>query len=71
MPKARSPDLVDLPLTRHAAEPFLGRAWQLRANVTAYDALYVALAEALGAVLVTCDARLARAAGDLAVVVGT
>lgn len=37
--------------------------WDLRDNVTAYDATYVTLAEALGATLVTCDARLARAPG--------
>jgi predicted nucleic acid-binding protein len=35
--------------------------WELRDNLTAYDAAYVALAEALGAVLITCDSRLAQA----------
>lgn len=39
------------------------RAWELRANLTTYDAGYAALAEQLGAVLITCDARLARASG--------
>ncbi len=39
------------------------RAWELRANVTVYDALYVALAELLDVVLVTADARLTRAPG--------
>lgn len=43
--------------------PFARRAWEMRANVTPYDAWYVALAEALGATLATLDARLARAPG--------
>ena len=46
---------------RYDHEPFLTRVWELRHNLTAYDALYVALAEALDAPLVTCDARLGRA----------
>ncbi len=54
-------DLVELPFTRHSHEPLLDRVWQLRANLTAYDAIYVALAEALDATLVTCDNRLGRA----------
>jgi predicted nucleic acid-binding protein len=58
--------LRDLDLTRYAHEPFLPRMWELRANLTAYDAAYVSLAEALGAVLLTCDARLARAPGHVA-----
>ena len=41
----------------------LGRVWQLRANVSAYDAAYIALAEALGARLVTADRRLAGVPG--------
>jgi predicted nucleic acid-binding protein len=53
--------LSDLAAERHDHEPFLPRVWELRHNLTAYDALYVALAEALDAPLVTCDARLARA----------
>lgn len=44
------------------------RAWQLRSNVSVYDGLYVALAERLGAPLVTLDGRLARAVGDLCAV---
>lgn len=44
-------------------EPLLHRIWQLRANVSAYDAVYVALAEALSDVLVTGDRRLARVPG--------
>jgi predicted nucleic acid-binding protein len=53
-------DLVQLPVVRHPHEPLLERVWQLRANLTAYDAAYVALAERLRATLLTCDARLAR-----------
>ncbi|MFN2387539.1 MAG: type II toxin-antitoxin system VapC family toxin [Thermoanaerobaculia bacterium] len=56
-------DFLDLSVARYPHEPFLPRIWQLRANLTAYDAAYVALAEALDAPLVTRDARLARAAG--------
>lgn len=54
---------LDLDLERHDHEPLLARAWELRANLSAYDAVYVALAEALDAPMVTCDARLARAPG--------
>jgi predicted nucleic acid-binding protein len=42
-------------------EPLLDRVWQLHANLTAYDAAYVALAEALDATLITCDNRLGHA----------
>ena len=56
-------DLRALDLERHAHEPLLDRVWALRENVTAYDAVYVALAEALDAPLLTCDGRLARAPG--------
>jgi predicted nucleic acid-binding protein len=56
-------DLRDLDLERHAHEPLLERVWALRENLTAYDAVYVALAEALETTLLTCDARLARAPG--------
>ncbi len=52
-------DLADLPLTRYPHGLFLSRIWELRRNVTAYDAAYVALAEALAAPLVTRDAALA------------
>ena len=52
-------DLADLPLTRYPHGLLLPRIWELRANVTAYDAAYVALAEALAAPLVTRDAALA------------
>ncbi len=54
-------DLAQLPLIRHPHYPFLDRIWQLRSNVTAYDAAYVALAEILSAPLLTLDARLAHA----------
>lgn len=54
-------DLVDLPLARYPHDLLLPRAWELRENLTAYDAVYVALAELLGATLLTCDARLSNA----------
>lgn len=54
-------DLADFPATRWPAEVLLGRVWELRENLTAYDAVYVALAEALDATLLTTDARLVRA----------
>lgn len=56
-------DLADLPIGYVSAQPHLSRMWELRSNVTAYDAIYVALAEALDAPLVTLDQRLARASG--------
>jgi predicted nucleic acid-binding protein len=56
-------DLGALDLERHPHEPLLDRVWALRQNLTAYDAAYVALAEALDAILLTCDGRLARAPG--------
>ena len=56
-------DLADLPLERHSHEPLLGRIWQLRNNVTAYDAAYIALAEALDAPLLTLDSALTRVPG--------
>ena len=56
-------DLRNLPLQRVEHTPFLGRCWELRENVTIYDAAYVALAEALQAPLLTGDRRLARASG--------
>lgn len=59
-------DLADLDLHRHGHVDLLTRAWTLRENVTAYDAMYVALAEALAASLVTCDAALAKAPGHRA-----
>ena len=56
-------DLQSLDLERHSHEPLLGRVWALRENLTAYDAVYVALTEALDSTLLTCDGRLARAPG--------
>jgi predicted nucleic acid-binding protein len=54
-------DLVDLPLSLYPYRRLADRVWELRANVTAYDASYVALAKLLSAPLVTLDARPARA----------
>ena len=54
-------DLADMSLTRHHHTSFLPRIWQLRENFTAYDAVYVALAELLEARLLTCDGRMTRA----------
>jgi predicted nucleic acid-binding protein len=56
-------DLLDLRLRRYPHALLLRRVWDLRDNLTAYDALYVALAEALDAPLLTCDGKLARARG--------
>jgi predicted nucleic acid-binding protein len=56
-------DLTDIPLRRAPHLPLLGRCWELRHNLTPYDASYVALAEALDVPLVTADRRLARASG--------
>ena len=56
-------DFRALDLQRHAHEPLLERVWQLRGNLTAYDAVYVALAEVLDGVLLTCDGHLSRAPG--------
>ena len=56
-------DLRSLRLERAPHAPLLGRCWELRHNLTTYDAAYVALAELLDAVLVTGDARLAGAPG--------
>lgn len=56
-------DATDLPADRYPHEPLAPRVWQLRQNLTAYDATYIALAEALEAPLLTTDARLSRAPG--------
>lgn len=58
-------DLEDLDLARFPTLPLMRRAYELRANVTSYDATYLALAERLGCTLVTADARLASAPGIL------
>jgi predicted nucleic acid-binding protein len=59
-------DLADLDLHRHPHLDLLGRAWKLRENITVYDAIYVALAEAMGAPIVTCAGALAKAGGHRA-----
>lgn len=59
-------DLAELLIERYPHAGLADRAWALRANLTAYDAMYVALAETLGAVLLTRDARIARAPGHTA-----
>lgn len=58
-------DLADLPIVPWPHGPLLARVWALRENVSAYDAVYVALAEALEAALVTADRRLARAVASV------
>jgi predicted nucleic acid-binding protein len=55
--------LVELGVKLHPFEPFTARVWELRDTVGAYDAWYVALAEALDAPLATLDLRLASAPG--------
>ncbi len=61
--RAALADLTDFPLRRYPHDLLLPRVWELRGNLTAYDAVYVALAEALDAPLLTCDQRLAGAPG--------
>lgn len=56
-------ELSSWPGQRYAQQLLLGRAWELRDTVRGWDAMYVALAEILGAALVTTDRRLARARG--------
>jgi predicted nucleic acid-binding protein len=56
-------DLAALRLERTLHGPLMGRIWELRDNLTAYDASYVALAESLDTILLTGDERLARASG--------
>jgi predicted nucleic acid-binding protein len=59
-------DLSQVLIERHQHQPLLQRMWELRDALTAYDAAYVTLAEAISAPLVTCDAKLARAHGHRA-----
>ncbi len=61
-------DLKNIAFVRYPHASLVDRIWDLKNNLTAYDAAYVALAEALGAPLVTLDARLARAPGIRATV---
>jgi predicted nucleic acid-binding protein len=56
-------NLRALDVERHGHEALLDRVWALRDNLTAYDAVYVALAEALGTTLLTCDRKLSHAPG--------
>jgi len=64
--RAALTDLADFPLRRYPHDFLLPRVWDLRQNLTAYDAVYVALAEALDATLLTRDRRLAVASGHRA-----
>lgn len=59
-------DLVALDIERHDHDDLLGRVWDLRSNLTSYDALYVALAEILDAPLLTLNRKVARAPGHTA-----
>ncbi|MEO6081165.1 MAG: type II toxin-antitoxin system VapC family toxin [Steroidobacteraceae bacterium] len=59
-------DLSQLFIERHGHQSLTDRIWQLRESVTAYDGAYIALAEALDAPLLTCDAKLAHAHGHRA-----
>ena len=61
-------DLADFPLERFPHVDLLPRAWQLRNNLTAYDSIYVALAEVLEVPLITCDRKLAKATGHRATI---
>lgn len=66
--RAALEDLADFPLRRYPHDVLLPRVWALRNNLSAYDAVYVALAEALDAPLLSRDQRLAAAAGHQACV---
>jgi predicted nucleic acid-binding protein len=59
-------NLLSLDLQYHSHEPLLWRAWELQENASAYDGVYLALAEALDATLWTCDRRLTRIPGSYA-----
>jgi predicted nucleic acid-binding protein len=61
-------DLRNLPIQRVEHTPLLARCWELRDNLTIYDATYVALAEALQAPLLTGDRRLARSTGPRCII---
>lgn len=61
-------DLGSLPIERHRHELLLPRAWAMHRNLTAYDAIYVALAELLEVPLYTRDARLSRSTGHRATI---
>lgn len=59
-------DLIDLDLHRHPHVELVHRAWKLRDNLSAYDAMYVVLAEAIDGTVVTCDRPLSKAPGHRA-----
>jgi predicted nucleic acid-binding protein len=59
-------DFLNFPISRYPHDIFLPRVWELRHNMTAYDAVYVSLSEILSAPLVTCDTLLASASGHSA-----
>lgn len=59
-------DFADLAIIRYPHGPLADRIWELRGSLTAYDAAFVTLAEALGVPLITCDAHLSRASGHRA-----
>jgi predicted nucleic acid-binding protein len=61
-------ELAEFPMERFPHAVLLSRMWQLRNNLTAYDAAYVALAEVLECVLLTCDGRLASTRGHRAAI---
>lgn len=61
-------DLAAFRLARHPHLPYVSRIWELRHNLTAYDAAYIALAEALRAPLITCDRALAHSPVHRAVI---
>lgn len=56
-------DFAALAITRYGHEPLTDRVWALRDNLSTYDGVFVALSEALGVPLITCDRRLATAPG--------
>jgi predicted nucleic acid-binding protein len=59
-------DLLEMPIDRYPHDPLLPRIWALRTNATAYDAAYIALAEALDATLLTTDSKMASVPGHRA-----
>jgi predicted nucleic acid-binding protein len=61
-------DFLQIPLLRYPHDFLLERVWALRKNLTAYDAVYVALAEALDMPLLTCDANIGGAPGHRALI---
>ena len=61
-------DLEEFPLRRHGHSHLLSRVFELRANHTAYDGVYLALSESLGAPLLTCDAGLVKSPSSTAAV---